>query len=48
VAAGVEVQLLDGAGELIDAKRCVDRAGAEFVATAWRQGNVRGGWSDLA
>lgn len=44
VAAGVEVQLFDGARELIYAKRCADRAGALFVANAWKQDNERGGW----
>lgn len=46
VGAGVDVQLFDGAGELLYAKRCVDRAGAVFVANAWKQDNVRGGWTD--
>jgi hypothetical protein len=44
VAAGVEVQLFDGAGELIYAKRCADRAGALYVGNAWKEDNVRGGW----
>jgi hypothetical protein len=42
--AGFDVQLFDGAGELRYTTRCVDHAGALFVANALKQDNERGGW----
>jgi hypothetical protein len=42
--AGFDVQLLDGAGELLVSKRVPFEEEARFVADVWRQDNVRGGW----
>jgi hypothetical protein len=42
--AGFDVQLFDGAGELLYAKRVAFEEEARFVADSWRQDNVRGGW----
>ena len=45
VGAGCDVLLFDAEGLMVS-KRCADRRGAVYIATAWEQDNRRGGWGD--